>query len=154
MSLTDSSVRGAFLTGGRMYAKNTRSSLCTTGVPQTDPKGKEILHGTCSTTSRRGTVRCEQRLRSSLAESQEAVHRGTPAVRGVHEGRTVRKGNGRRPHRPAPWRPEALLGQKQLAGSLPSSSQHEDEARGPDAGVPVSKQCKRYEQSRLKTGIL
>lgn len=63
-------------------------------------------------------------------------------MRGVHEGRQIRQGHGRGPHRPAPWRPETLLGSKQLAGFVPPAPQYEDEERGPDAGVSLLIICR------------
>lgn len=51
---------------------------------------------------------------------------------GVHEGRAVREGDGRGPYRSASRRPKALLGQKQLAGLVPPSSQYEDKTGGSD----------------------
>ena len=70
-------------------------------------------------------------------------------MRGVHEGRTIREGNGRRPYRSTSWRPEDLLGPKQLAGPMPSAPQHEDKERGPDAGVSLLRDFKQTIKSSL-----
>ena len=84
----------AYKTKGTVQA----SRLCCTGPVRT-----EVLRPTQGDASGRGTICSEQRLRSYLAESQEAVSCSAPAVHRVHEGRAVREGNGGRPHNATPW---------------------------------------------------
>ena len=58
---------------------------------------------------------------------------------GVHEERSACESGGRRPHRTSSWRPETVLGQKQLAGPVPPAPQHENAARGPNTNVQIPK---------------
>ena len=60
-------------------------------------------------------------------------------VCGVHEGREVREGDGRRPHHSTPRRSEAVLGPGQLAGAVSSVPFEKDWKAGSASEVSVLK---------------
>ena len=104
--------------GGVANALQTQSAVPSARMPGVGGTRQAVLRKASAAPPGGDTTCIQARLRQQMAEGEQSLSPKPSAVRGVREDGTVHQGYSGRSHCTAPWRPEAVLGPEQLAGSL------------------------------------